>query len=412
MNLYNDNSSFEIVEVNIVNPSNASNTELLSYQSNNSLVYRTRINDKWLLLKRIKPEFREHPAYINSLEKEFNLGFNLDHPHIVKYLNRGTDADGLYLIAEYIDGLSLPNLIQQNPSGIKDYKLIEKIILQLSDALNYLHKQQIFHLDLKPENIIITHKGNNVKIIDFGLSCSDSFISIPSGTKKYSSPEQINNIKSVDAGSDIYSLGIIFLELITGTTDLSALKNIRKVYKKIISKCVEQIQNNRFESTEEIIVLLNKKSRIKTITIIGILVLLMFNIFIGIRYFNTEQPILNNKYLTDNKKTLDSVVKNIQVNLAEKLPIKDSVFCCTIADNIYNNFVEGVKTFDNSKSNKNRKIALTELQAKCVQNSNDSVESYLSKFDKNSIIYNKLMQLYTTQSNNSVTKINNYIFNK
>ncbi|MBI5219021.1 MAG: hypothetical protein HY958_08835 [Bacteroidia bacterium] len=74
MNLPFENSGFENIEANTVVPSNASITELFPYQSSNSIVFKTRINDKWLLLKRILPEFLEHPAYINAFKKEFNLG--------------------------------------------------------------------------------------------------------------------------------------------------------------------------------------------------------------------------------------------------------------------------------------------------------------------------------------------------
>ncbi|MFA6924420.1 MAG: protein kinase [Bacteroidales bacterium] len=286
MNLVTESSDFENIETNAVVPGNASIKELLPYQSNNSSVYKIRINDKWLLLKRILPEYREHPAYINALEKEFNLGFNLDHPHIVKYLNKGNDSEGLYLLSEYIDGVSLRNIIQKNPQGIEDFKLIRKIILQLLDALDYMHKQQIFHLDLKPENIVITHKGSNVKIIDLGLSCSDSYISVSSGTKKYCSPEQLNNHRNADARSDFYSLGLVFLELITGSTKLSGLKKIPSRYKKIITKCIEPLQENRYNSAEEIISILVNGNR-KKYFLFGIIGLsgLIFSILFLIYFY-------------------------------------------------------------------------------------------------------------------------------
>ena len=212
----NKSSNFGSNEIIIINPSNAIATELLPFQTSNSLVYKTCINNRWLLLKRIKPEFSTHPIYINALRKEFDIGFKVDHPHIVKYLNSGTDEKGLYLIAEFIDGTNLREVINGNPTGIRDEKYIEKNSLQILDALTYLHKHQLFHLDLKPENILITAKGNNVKLIDFGLSNDDSYKPISSGTKKYSSPEQVENPTIADARSDLYSFGIILHELCNG----------------------------------------------------------------------------------------------------------------------------------------------------------------------------------------------------
>ena len=128
-----ESSSFENLEYNSVIPANGLNTELLSFQSNTSLVYKTKINNKWLLLKRLKPEYKELPQYIDAIEKEFRIGFNLDNPHIVKYLNKGTDAKGTYLIAEFVDGLTLRELLQKSPNGISDKQLTKRIFAQTTN---------------------------------------------------------------------------------------------------------------------------------------------------------------------------------------------------------------------------------------------------------------------------------------
>ena len=465
MNIYIENSGFENFEANTVIPSNASKTELLPFQSNNSLVYKTRINDKWLLLKRIKPEFRTHPLYINAFEKEFNLGFNLDHPHIVKYLNKGTDSDGLYLLAEYIDGYSLRSIIQKNPQGISDLKLIEKILYQLLDALNYLHKQQIFHLDLKPENIIITHKGNNVKIIDLGLSGSDSYVYVSSGTKTYRSPEQLNNPENADARSDFYSLGIILLELFTGATDFSGLRKVSNRYKKIIEKCIEPLQENRIQSADEILGLLNKKSWSTTFSIVGMVLLIILSIVIGTKYFHSDKnkpiaiilppnlklhnnniPILDtlpkikakleieakakieakpktkgeqglfknykldHDALMESKRLLDSlaIANNAYLNAA--LPETDSIYCCKLGFRLFSNFIEQVKLYDSKPSDRSRKWVLVDIKSNCRKAYLDSLHNYLSKYQLGSVIHSKLSDLSSKYSDYSELRIDSIVW--
>jgi serine/threonine protein kinase len=194
----NDNytfSEFETGNENTLIPINSNYIELLPFKSSVNLVYKIKINNKWLLLKRIVPEFREHPFYISCFEKEFDIGFNLDHPNIVKYLNKGKDSEGTYLLAEYIDGITLRDFILKNPDGLKDEKWVLKIVKQLLDALDYLHKRQLFHLDLKPENLMITHKGDDLKIIDFGLSSSDSYSNFASGTKNMQLQSSLKTLK-------------------------------------------------------------------------------------------------------------------------------------------------------------------------------------------------------------------------
>lgn len=440
MDLKIENSGFENYEINTVVPCNATATELLPFQSNSSIVFKIRINDKFLLLKRIIPEYREHPAYINALEKEFNLGFNLDHPNIVKYLNKGRDAEGLYILAEFIDGSTLRDILFKNPKGIKDSNLIEKITFQLLDALNYLHNQQIFHLDLKPENIIITHKGNNVKIIDFGLSYSDSYVSVSSGTKKYSSPEQLKNPKSADARSDFYSFGLILLEMITGSTDLTGLRKASSRYRKIILKCIEPLQENRFNTVDEVTTALNKKNKTKyTITFLVIVLLILsiviwFNYFKTIRHTNIATSIKPHQILNDaNETKINSIINtksvpnkeilnssNIRDSIFRKVPndihskslIKDSLYCCRMGDNIFSNFIEQVNEFDKNPTNKNRKLVLLNIQSHCNDNYNDSIENYLSKYEKGSLSFIKFYEMYSNHANNSNKKIDGLVFKK
>jgi len=437
-----ENSGFETNEANLIKPSSASVTELLPFQSNSSLVYKIRINDKWLLLKRIHPDFRTHPLYTAALEKEFDIGFNLDHPHIVKYLNKGRDSEGLYLIAEYIDGASLRAIISQKPNGILDKKFITKIFFQLLDALGYLHKHQIFHLDLKPENIIISHKGNNVKIIDFGLSGSDSFVSQPAGTKKYSAPEQLKNPESADARSDLYSLGLIIIEMFTGNADLSGVKNLPSHYKSVVSKCIDTIQEKRYQSAEDVKIAIQRKSRITKWLVAAILVFIATGFYI-IQYLHHEITIVkvptteheqvtnlnkslindNSSYnktkksdnisysasLMDSKNKLDSIKQKHNAMLSASMLASDSVKICELGKNLYSAFLNTVNEHEREYTTRSRKLVLIEVKGECIDSYNDSLNNYISKYEIGSIPYIKLSDLYHKHADVSENRIDNYI---
>ena len=195
-----------------------------------SLVQKGKLHGKWIIIKRIKPEFKDNAKYKELFHNEFENAYHLDHPNIVRLLDKGEDAEGVFYTMEYIDGRPLSDLSQ--PNGINNERHIRKIFTEMLDALSYVHKKQIFHRDLKPDNIFITFRGDNVKILDFGLAAADSFDDnlLKAGTPKYSAPEQMTKAKNVDQRADIYTLGLILLEMLTGNVKdaiiMSTLSNL------------------------------------------------------------------------------------------------------------------------------------------------------------------------------------------
>ncbi|NDV96994.1 serine/threonine protein kinase [Dysgonomonas sp. 521] len=215
-------------------------------QGSTSDCYKVRINGKWHFFKRPKKELNRNPFYLSAFEKEFDLGFNLEHPNIVRYINKGKDETGTYFITEFIDGLTLDEFIEQNPDYFKQKQHVEKFINQLLSAVSYLHSKQILHLDLKPQNILITHIDCNVKLIDLGFSYSDCYQTLTIGkTDLYAAPEQINNGK-IDQRTDIYGIGMILLYVFTQTSDKKSLSKIPSNYRPIVSKCLSDSIENRY----------------------------------------------------------------------------------------------------------------------------------------------------------------------
>lgn len=151
---------------------------------------------------------------IVMLKDEAKLLASLNHPNIVRFYNIDIIENNFVLVMEYIKGNSLRELIKEG--GLEINKTI-KIVIQMLEAVNYAHHQSVFHRDLKPENILITEE-EIVKITDFGLARfikSGSISASTAGTPIYMAPEVWSG--NITEKSDIWSIGIILYELLTGT---------------------------------------------------------------------------------------------------------------------------------------------------------------------------------------------------
>ncbi len=210
-----------------------------------------------VIIKRIKQQYRTNQQYIDLFYKEFDNAFALEHNNIVHVYGKGEDADGPYYYMEYIDGRTLAYVI--NVEHRQDINFVRRVVVEILDALSYVHKKQIFHRDLKPENIMLTYKGDNVKIIDFGLAAADD---LPdnlrrAGTPKYAAPELNNKAYSADQRADIYSLGMIILEWLAGAPDRRKLEGIsNQIFRAIADKSTMQYPESRYTSCDEILSLL------------------------------------------------------------------------------------------------------------------------------------------------------------
>lgn len=174
---------------------------------------------KSYMLKCLKTDYLCTPVYRQALAKEFEIGLQLDHPNICRTVGM-EEVDGLgpVIIMERVDGDTLKKLID---TGTLTVALARKIADQTASALDYMHSHQTMHRDLKPSNIMVTRNGQNVKLIDFGLSDNDTFnvLKQAAGTSGYIAPEQLLPGAVPDVRSDIYSFGMVLNDMATATGD-------------------------------------------------------------------------------------------------------------------------------------------------------------------------------------------------
>ncbi|HPU97028.1 MAG TPA: bifunctional serine/threonine-protein kinase/formylglycine-generating enzyme family protein, partial [Candidatus Hydrogenedentes bacterium] len=214
-------------------------------------------------LKTLLPQFLREKMVVERFFNEARIARKLAHPNIVRVHDIGSAGKGVYISMEYVQGESLRNKLEKLPPG-KRLPLDEvlRVVEELCTALEYAHQFTI-HRDIKPENVMIDRDGR-VKLMDFGISklmdnTRMTSASIVMGTPYYMSPEQLRNSRDVDARSDIYSVGVMLYELVTGNMPTGvpkpASEMIREVppeLDRIIAKCVDPDPNNRYQTAGEL----------------------------------------------------------------------------------------------------------------------------------------------------------------
>ena len=198
--------------------------------------FRVKLYGKLHFLKRLKPQFVNDILYQEALRKEFETGYRLEHPNLVRYITLTDDG----ILMEYVDGETLTQYLSNHPDYFKDRKHTDRFLRQLLDVVGYLHSHQVLHLDLKPDNILLTRIGNNVKLVDLGCSYTDSFPDTSGHTPRYAAPEQLSG-GAMDERTDIYAIGKMLEDM-----------PILPIYNKVIAKCTAQTPDARYSTVSEL----------------------------------------------------------------------------------------------------------------------------------------------------------------
>jgi serine/threonine protein kinase len=192
---------------------------IVAHTQMSTLYKATDLNSgKELAIKVPNPELESDPVLLERFRREEEIGRQLDHPGIVRAF-QNEERSRLYMTVEWVQGRLLRTIL--NEEGKLAIDRASTLAYRICDALDYMHKHGIVHRDLKPENIMVD-KDDQIKLIDFGIAMKEdarrlTFVNVSSllGTPDYISPEQVKGARG-DQRSDIYSMGIIFYEMLTG----------------------------------------------------------------------------------------------------------------------------------------------------------------------------------------------------
>lgn len=228
--------------------------------------------NRFVAVKVLKDEFVEDKNFVRKFKEEAQAAAGLAHPNIVNVYDVGDEQNINYIVMELVEGITLKTYIEKK--GRLTVKEATSIAIQVGAGLEVAHNNQIVHRDIKPQNIIISREGK-VKVTDFGIAksvSSNTNTSDAMGSVHYTSPEQARGGYS-DAKSDIYSLGIVMYEMVTGrvpfdgeTTVVVAVKHLQedivspRVYasdipvslEHIILKCTEKSPDRRYANVAEL----------------------------------------------------------------------------------------------------------------------------------------------------------------
>ena len=207
-------------------------------KTEHNLLIKAQRYGQWWLLKALLPEHRDLPAYQEMLRKEFEMMIQMHHPNIVRTFSlEKVEGYGMCIVMEWIEGITLSKFIDSTTDSQTGMKVVDELV----DALDYIHKKGVVHRDLKPDNVMITSNGSTVKLIDFGLADSDAYTVLkqPGGTDGYMSPEQVSGANP-DVRNDIYSLGVIIKEM-----------NLGRRFDKIEHRCMAPIER-RYQNISEL----------------------------------------------------------------------------------------------------------------------------------------------------------------
>jgi serine/threonine protein kinase len=238
------------------------------HTSRHNTLYKAQRYGKFFAFKTLSENFKGSEIYETQLAKEFSIHILMNHPNIAHPFSfEFIPGMGNCIIMEYVYGFTLTDWLKLNPSHEERLR----VLTQLLDATAHIHSHQIIHRDLKPKNILITRNGHHVKVIDFGLSDSESyaFFKQPAGTLKYMAPEQKDPSVQLDQRADIYALGIIIKEIFPNK------------FQAIIKRCCQERREDRFHSASEVLTEIQKRSQSK----FGLIFPILSASIVGLAFF-------------------------------------------------------------------------------------------------------------------------------
>lgn len=224
-------------------------------------------------VKFLKPEYHDNPDFVAFFQREATAASKMSHHNIVNLLDVGDDEKGLYIVIEYVNGKTLKDIIKER--GVMAEEVAAQIVIRILSALQHAHSAHIIHRDIKPQNILVDQNGY-IKVSDFGIA---RMMDAPGemweerrdtvmGSVHYFSPEQARG-DAATAASDLYSVGVVFYEMLTGRVPFEGGKaediatrhikeaprpvrelnpDVSPAIEKVVMKALEKLPQNRYRT--------------------------------------------------------------------------------------------------------------------------------------------------------------------
>ncbi len=195
---------------------------------------RDQLLDRPVAVKVLFAEYARDPSFVERFRREAQSAANLNHPNIVAIYDWGQERGTYFIVMEYVRGRSLRDVVQVN--GPFSARRTAEIGAEIAGALEFAHRNGVVHRDVKPGNVLITADGD-IKVTDFGIARAGTSEALTQtgavmGTATYFSPEQAQGF-AVDGRSDVYSLGVVLYEMVTGTPPFTGESPVAVAYKHV-----------------------------------------------------------------------------------------------------------------------------------------------------------------------------------
>jgi len=250
-------------------------------------LYLVKNHARFLVRKQLSEDYKDAEdadTYRNILRKEFEIGQQLDHPNIVRYVAISDDEKGLYVFTDYLKGESIKTLLEKNNKALNSTPaFINKLVQDLAKAFVYLHENGIYHGDVSTSNIIYNSDTKKFFLIDLGFAVKDNYVKHGGGTYNFTAPEALSAPDKINASSDVFSFGKVLEQICIHTAT--------NRYHLFIQKCCELEQGKRHQDFDVLLADFTKQEKrkklfeiIKRVFVVTILSMFLFLFLVLLSY--------------------------------------------------------------------------------------------------------------------------------